>query len=334
MPEIIDIRLNLHSLKSLYDLNPSMFVESLQNSESGSVFRKIVEDIAYTAIFELNSISNSTIAQLDMDGNMLLSSGLCKFSNTKEEIKYLGASVFKMDNMFLVADSVNKKALIVNNELSKMSETIISNYWYVPSTTEEYSFIDIILGNISGGVGIPTVVWQYDSDKYITSFELVRKEEFEVIIRDDGVENRNASIRQGSKIKWINNSCKPISIYSGTTTNEQFQLVPDLTLYGKEFKSQVLQPGESYSHKFITTGIYSWFIYPDILTGRINVTNDRINSNDEFIIVENDNTNSPYTSRIIKINTSGDILWSFGESYISSPRKAKSLLNGNILTST
>ena len=54
---------------------------------------------------------------------------------------------------------------------------------------------------------------------------------------------------------------------------------------------------------------------------------------DNFIIVENDLLESPFSSRVIKIDSYGNILWSFGEGYIVNTRDARPLLNGDIIIS-
>jgi hypothetical protein len=153
-------------------------------------------------------------------------------------------------------------------------------------------------------------------------------------VGDDAISDSNVFIRQGSLVVWQNNSVSPVSIYSGTTTYTQFQLDPDLNLYGDVFKSTVLQPGERYSYKFVTVGEYDWFVYPGILVGKINVTRNRISATDQFIILENDGLDSPFSSRVIKVDAWGNIVWSFGESYLVKPRDARPLLNSGVIIST
>jgi hypothetical protein len=113
-----------------------------------------------------------------------------------------------------------------------------------------------------------------------------------------------------------------------------FQQDPDLTLYGGVFTSPVLDPGETFSFEFIDDGEFDWFVYPDILTGKINVTRQRLSSRDLYYILESDGLESPFTSRLIKVDSWGNILWSFGESMIVKPRDVRPLLNGDILLST
>ena len=96
----------------------------------------------------------------------------------------------------------------------------------------------------------------------------------------------------------------------------------------------MLQPGERYSYKFVSVGEQDWFVYPAILTGKITVTRNRISSRDQFLILENDGLESPFSSRVIKVDSWGNLLWSFGESYLSNPRDARPMLNNNVIIST
>jgi len=107
-----------------------------------------------------------------------------------------------------------------------------------------------------------------------------------------------------------------------------------LNLYGDVFKSGVLQPGERFAYKFVMVGEYDWFVYPGILTGRVSVTRNRISSMDQFIVLESDGLESPFSSRVIKVDAWGNILWSFGESYLVKPRDARPLINDGVIIST
>ncbi|GAF98952.1 unnamed protein product, partial [marine sediment metagenome] len=141
-------------------------------------------------------------------------------------------------------------------------------------------------------------------------------------------------IRQGALIIWENNSASPVSIYSGTTTYAQFQADPDLNLYGNVFNSETLEPGERYSYKFVSVGEFNWFVYPGILTGKITVTRERISSRDQYVVLENDGLESPFSSRVMKLDSWGNTLWTFGEGYLVKPRDARPLLNNGVIIST
>jgi hypothetical protein len=141
-------------------------------------------------------------------------------------------------------------------------------------------------------------------------------------------------VRQGTTIVWRNSSSSPITIYSGTTTYDLFQQDPDLGLYGDIFTSPVLDPGETFSFELIDDGEVDWFTYPDILTGKINVTRQRLSSRDLYYILESDGLESPFTSRLVKVDSWGNTIWTFGEGLIVAPRDVRPMLNGNILLST
>jgi len=238
-----------------------------------------------------------TVVQLDMDGNTLMANSSATFANSKEEAKEILGSAEKIgEQELLIADSVNKRAIIV----------------------------DLTSGNI---------IWEYKSDRYVVDFHLVNRENVTINVRDDAISESATFVRQGSLVIWENNSSQPVSIYSGSTTYDLFQSDPDLNLYGSLFHSAVLDPGERYSYKFVSVGDFNWFVYPDILTGTVSVTRERVSSRDEFIVVESDNLTSPFSSRVLKVDAWGNVIWSFGEAYIVNPRDARPLVNGNVLVS-
>lgn len=247
-------------------------------------------------------LDGHSVVQLDMSANTIMSNNAAKFATTREDAKSLLGSAEKIgDSEILIGDSYNKRAIITYTDLD---------------------------------TGKPQIEWEYNSDRYIPDFHIVSQEAVTIEINDDSISESEVFIRQGTTITWENNSSAPISIYSGTTTYETFSLDPDLTLYGSVFESGVLAPGERYTFKFLSCGEFNWFVYPDILTGSINVTKNRISSRDQFIILENDGLESPFSSRVIRVNAWGAIQWSFGESYLVKPRDARPLLNDGVLIST
>lgn len=239
----------------------------------------------------------STITQLNMNGEEIFSNTLASFANSKSEAISMLGSAEKIGDDLFVADSMNKRAFIYN----------------IPTET---------------------ITWQYDSDRYIVDFHLVPQDDVVISLLDDSISESETYIRQNTFVIWENNSSAPVSIYSGTTTYDDFQLDPNLNLYGTEFSSEVLQPGDKYTFKFSTIGEYNWFTYPDILTATINVTENRLSSRDQFIITESDNLDSPFSSRVIKVDTWGNILWSFGENFLVKPRDARALSDGKVIIST
>lgn len=252
-------------------------------------------------IFGTMYLDGHSVVQMDMDANVIMSNNAAKFAETKNDAKDILGSAEKLgDNEFLMGDSCNKRAIITYTDLD----------------TEK-----------------PKVEWQFDSDRYIPDFHIVLQNEVTITIRDDSISESSTYIRQGTLVIWDNQSTKPVTIYSGTTSYDQFQLDPDVNLYGDQFQSSVLQPGDRYSFKFVTVGEYGYFAYPDILTGQIIVTQNRISSRDQFIVLEGDGLESPFSSRAIRIDAWGNVLWSFGEAYLVKPRDARPLLNNKVIIS-
>ena len=182
--------------------------------------------------------------------------------------------------------------------------------------------------------GKPIIEWQYDSDKYITDFHISPQEQRVIDIFDDSISESSVYIRRGTTVVWRNSSSDPVTIYSGSTNYDLFQQDPDLDLYGEIFVSPIINPGETYSFEFISGGEFDWFTYPDILTGEVVVTNQRISSRDMYYLLESDGLDSPFTSRLIKVDSWGNLLFSFGEGLITKPRDARPMINGNVVLST
>jgi hypothetical protein len=253
-------------------------------------------------IYGTKFLDGHSVVQFNLQGQTIFSNNAAVFANNKDEAETLLGSAQKIgDNELLIGDSVNKRAIITSTNLDTEKSQII---------------------------------WQYNSDRFVSDFRLVLQDEKTIIIRDDCIDPSNISIVQNTIIIWKNNSISPVTVYSGKTTYDDFQLDQDLNLYGSEFRSQVLQSGESYAFKFVIVGEYDWFIHPNILTGKISVTKNRISPTDQFLILENDSLNSPFTSRVIKVDCWGNVLFSFGENYLVNPRDARPLLNGNTIIST
>jgi hypothetical protein len=253
-------------------------------------------------IFGSNYLDGHSVTQLNEEGETIFSNNAAKFAEDKDRAKDILGSAEKIGSSeLLIGDSLRKRAIIVYTDLATQ---------------------------------VPEIEWQYDSDRFVTDFHIVPQEQRVIDIFDDSISEDNIFVRQGTTIVWRNSSASPVTIYSGTTTFDLFQQDPDLTLYGGVFTSPVLDPGETFSFEFIDDGEFDWFVYPDILTGKINVTRQRLSSRDLYYILESDGLESPFTSRLIKVDSWGNILWSFGESMIVKPRDVRPLLNGDILLST
>lgn len=253
-------------------------------------------------IFGTYYLDGHSVVQLDMTGNTVFSNNAARFAESKTRAKEILGSAEKTGSTeLLIGDSINKRAIVVYTDLA---------------------------------TGLPLIEWQYDSDRFIPDFHLSIQETIVIDIYNDSVSENNMFVRQGATVVWRNRTSSPITIYSGTTSYTLFQQDPDLNLYGSVFTSPVIDPGETYSYKFITYGEFDWFVYPDILTGKINVTRQRLSSRDMYYILESDGEDSPFTSRLIKVDSWGNILWSFGETYLVKPRDVRPMLNGNVLIST
>ena len=253
-------------------------------------------------IYGTNYLDGHSVVQMDMNGNIFFTNNAAKFANDRDQAKEILGSAEKLgNNELLIGDSLRKRAIITYTDLETQ---------------------------------VPVIRWQYDSDRYVVDFHIVPQNDVTLIVNNGNISETSLYTIQGTTVIWKNNSSSPISIYSGKTTFEQFYLDPDLNLYGDIFSSPVLDPGDTYSFTFNESEEYDWFVYPTILTGKINVTEQRISSRDDFVILENDGTNSAFSSRAIKVDSWGNVIWSFGESYLVNPRDARPLVNGNVLVST
>lgn len=248
-------------------------------------------------------LDGHSVVQLSAStGNLLMSNNSAVFANDKTTAKDLLGSCEKIGNEeIIIGDSINKRAIIIYMNLE---------------------------------TGKQQIEWQMDSDRYIPDAHLVIQDVITISIRDDSISEASVFIRQGTNITWENNSSAPIRIVSGTTSPGQWNLDPDLNLYGDQFESPVLQVGDRWSYKFVSVADFNYFIYPSILTGSISVTGNRISSRDCFLVLENDGLSSPFSSRVLKLDCYGNTLLSFGEGYLVKPRDCRPLLSGGFIIST
>ena len=326
--------LSFDILRSYYLNDPVSFMAVLNSSSSLS---RIYKDLLAQIIHSINNQFNSTgskIVRLDMDGNIMFSNSDGIFGNTKADVKILSSRVKKVNTSeILIADALGKRAFILQVSTGNYVKAIES--LFVDAVTEDDSqFINAVFSNTNVVLNLSQVIWEYKSSRYVTSFDIIPVQTKVIEVCDDAIRNSFVDIRQGETIQWVNNSSKPITVYSGKTSYDQFNLTKDLSVYGSEFTSPVLNPGETYSYKFVTVGSEDYFIYPDILVGRVTITRGRLNSDDEFIIAENDGFITPFSSRVIRVDSWGNILKSIGEGYMCNPRLAQPLINGNVLVST
>ena len=253
-------------------------------------------------IYRTFYLDGHSVVEFDMDGNTVFSNNAAVFSDTKDNAKNSLGSAEKLGSSeLLIGDSINQRAIITYTNLSTQ---------------------------------LPVIEWQYDSDRYVVDFHMEPQGPRMIGIYNDHIGESLSYVRQGTSITWINNSSNPISIYSGTTNYESFNADPELNRYGNYFQSGILNTGDTFTFSFDIGGSFDYFIYPDILTGTINVTEQRLSSRDNFFILESDGKQSPFSSRLIKVDSYGNVIFSFGEGVLVAPRDVRVLSNGNLLIST
>lgn len=325
--------LAFNTLRSYYIADPVAFMAVLSgNSTTAQIYKSMINEMVLSLQLQYNSVS-AKIINLDMDGNMLFANNDAYFGHTKDDVKNVSSRIQKAgESEYLVADGLGKRAFIIKTSASDYVG-IIESMYVDPVEQEDADFLNAVFGSIQTIINFPKVIWQYSSGKYITSFYLIPAETQEISICDDAIRDADVWIRQGTEVKFLNNSNKPVRVYSGNTNYDQFVLNPNLNLYGKKFKSPVIQPGSSWSYRFVTVEEDNYFIYPDILTGKISITRDRLNANDEFLVAESDNLGQPFSSRAIRVDSWGNVVKSFGESYLVNPRNIRPMLNGGMVIS-
>jgi plastocyanin len=338
------ISTTLSLLESYYQANTDQMNLMLDGNSATSKLYKSVITKAVNAVKANFSIYNSTLAQLDMDGNVLFSSNEANFATTKAQIKKIKGSVEKIGQSdFLVADTRNNRAVVLRLGETKFTDVFYNRAETVNPIQDSELYENVLMNpkimqelfDDGGDISVPeeTVLWQYNSSRYVTAFRLIPSE-ISISIYDGSIDSTPTTVRQGDTVTWVNNSSQSIYVYSGFTSYDLFNFNPDLNLYGQDFSSTEIEVGGSWSFTFSGTGTNDWFIYPTILTGKIIVVSPRINSNDYFLIAENDGLSLPFSSRIIKTNYNKNIVWSFGNSYLIKPRNVKPMYNNKVLIST
>jgi hypothetical protein len=299
--QIIDMFVDVFSILLLTPYN----LEAALNDFETFYQDKTIANVEQSSVLSQNiatiqgSTKSKTVIELDMNGDEINSSEKSTFAITKEEVKNILGSVEKINEKeILVADSKNKRAMIIDIETQ-------------------------------------TIKWEYISDRYIVDAHLVPYEIDPISISTIQFEEKEDSkINLGQYITWVNETANPVYIYSGDVTASDFNATFNLNRYGTIFKSNVLQIGEKYTYKFESIGDYGWFSYPNINIGKVSVYNIKVSPNDFFVLTENDGLESSYTSRVIKVNTYGNIVLKFGNSYLTNPKDARPLNNNKIIIST
>lgn len=253
------------------------------------------------AIFESNYMDGHSIVQYSMNGSVLFTNNAAKFADTRSNAKvYLGSASKVSPSDLVIADPIRKRAIVSRTDLE---------------------------------TGKPKVIWEYLSDRLVSDFQFASDGEVLVSVSDNSCDTPTAYVRAGDVVIWKNASSAPIRIVSGTTTPSLFAQDPDLTLYGDEFQSQELQPGEQYARTFDEGGDFGWFSYPGIVTGKVNVAPAGVSQSDEYLIVEKDPVPSVGSGRVSRINSWGNIVWTFGDGILYDPKDVRRLTGNSIIIS-
>jgi len=242
-----------------------------------------------------------------------------------------GYSVVEYTQAGVLSLSDNSAVITANKDDAKM---------YLGSVSK-YGGDELFIGDANGKKAIvveldttnrtSSIIWSYDSDKVISDFNRVPVSSSVVNINDSGISDSLLYVRRNSTVTWYNNTNETIRILSGVTTYTQFYLDPDFDLFGEEFDSEDILPGEYYSFKFINLGTFNYFVYPYIYTAKVSSVETSITPDDHFVLAENDPSGSSYLNRVLKIDAWGNIVWSFGESFVSLIKDAKPTSSGEIV---
>ena len=259
-----------------------------------------------TAIFATHWLDGHSVVEFGLQGQVRCSNNAAKFANNRAAaLDVLGGVQKTGESELLIADAVRQRAIITYTDLS---------------TQDTY------------------VAWEYDSDRAVADFRLVPEAEKIIAVGAAGVNPEVLMIRAGTIVRWRNDTAEPIQIYSGNTTTAQFNADADLTLYGEDFKSQLLQPGESFSYRFDNLGDFDWFSYPGIITAEVNgvvrVSAGRVSPSDRYLVTENDVTADTVGGRVVQLDAWGNVEWIFGEGILHRPRDARPLPDGSVIIST
>ena len=285
-------------------------IAQLSNVATTTTLNPIFNGIPTQNLVYANGFADGeTVIELDINGELVFSNNDAMFAPTKAlAMDLLGSCEKTSDTELLLGDAYNKRAIIVNTDLITKDSSI---------------------------------QWEYDSDRYVTDFHLAIQDD--VLINVSNVSNTaidltTLAIREGTTVTWVNDSNENIIICSGTTNTALFNQNPDLNLYGDKFISSNVAAGNSYSVTFYSTDVVDWFVYPGIMTaemtGQITITSHRLSNTDQYFILENDMMDSPFTSRVIRTDSYGKIIYEFGAGYLVRPRDVRPLLNNKVMIST
>jgi hypothetical protein len=253
-------------------------------------------------IFGTSYLDGHSVVGYNKDGSIVMTNNAAKFADTKANAKkFLGSVEYKGSGELLMADSIRNRAIITYTDLA---------------------------------TGSTHVAWEYLSDRNVCDFHLVDQGEISITVTGATSSSSTTTVKRGETVIWRNGGVSPIRILSGATTPAQFNADPDLSLYGSDFDSGELLPGEQFAHTFGNIGDYNWFSYPDIAVGEVAVSEARISGRDKYLLLENDTSGFLFGSRVIKVDAWGNVIWSFGEGYLANPKDARPMQDEAVIIST
>ena len=269
------------------------------DTESFDVLIAKVATPSYLNYYQQTYRDGYSVVQYSDAGVLMFSDKTAAIADTKEKAKQFlgGASKYGEDELF-IADAYGKRALVI--EVDSVNKT-------------------------------SSIVWEYDSDRVVSDFNRVPDAYNINDILDSGIANDSVYIRRDMSVTWYNNTNETIRILSGATDYDQFYLDPDFNLFGSEFDSGDILPGQYYSFRFLNLGTFDYFVYPFIYTGQVYALETSVTPNDTFVIVENDPNGSSYLNRVAKVDAWGNIIWSFGDSFASLIKDARPVSSTEIV---
>lgn len=280
--------------------NPFSLQKSLQTVKNFYELQ-ISDQTAQFLSIDTTSVTNpnaKTVIQLNMDGTEILSSTAASFGLNKDDVKNNLGSVEKAsNNEILVADSENKRVIIIDTVTGKTKWEFMSDRYVLDAHWFPYEIKISITNNMED--------YTIMEEQVINIFQ---------------------------NVTWINNTSSLITIYSGDVTEDSFDDNFNINIYGTQFKSSTIEPGKSFSYNFKTEGSYGWFSYPQIVIGSLYVSNSKLSPNDYFLITEGDGLESAFTGRVYKVDVWGNEIWNFGRGYLVHPKDAR-IANNNVLIS-
>jgi plastocyanin len=236
-------------------------------------------------------IDGSPVVEFRRDGQVSFSFADAEIARSRSDaMSFLGSVCKTSDDVFLVGDSSGRRAIVAKVDRNAVSAS---------------------------------VEWEYKSDRRVSDFARYRASYAEVSYGDSGLSSSLLSVSSGTVVTWTNDSSSNIRIISGTTNPTQFAADPDLSLFGDEFDSGVLTPGQSFSYKFSDYGSYGYFVWPQIDTAEVSVSDYPVSPQDKFVVVENDPVSSSYSSRVIVLDSWGNVEWAFGDSLVRRIKDAR-----------